>query len=101
MDDYGNISKAFRLVSACSCSSNGVIEPQCPGCGLILQDLIVNMRVKCRQCYATFEGVVDVVSPADDNLKNDILSQQLADAIREERYEDAADIRDLMEVDGE
>ena len=102
MENNCDVSAAFQLVDQTqSVEESGKVGEACPDCGLIAAKFIVNMRAGCRTCYTTFAGVVDIVAPPDDFTPDDSLSIKLAEAIREERYEDAADLRDLMEANGE
>lgn len=88
----------------------------CPGCGLTPQDFKVKGRLGCPRCYETFRGelvpllqrvheaaahrgrlpgrttAVPTVDP--DNLAE--LRRKLEDAVRKERYEEAAALRDNL-----
>ena len=85
----------------------------CPGCGATWKHLLEGGKASCPQCYATFgeelkptlrslHGNVTHVgrAPADRRAKKEkldrltALTRSLADAIREEKFEDAAKLRD-------
>lgn len=85
----------------------------CPGCSATWQELMKDGKAICPQCYATFgeelkptlrslHGNVTHVgrAPADRRAKKEkldrltALKRSLADAIREEKFEDAAKLRD-------
>jgi protein arginine kinase activator len=90
-------------------------ETACPGCGLTPQDFKIKGRLGCPRCYEAFRGelvpllqrvheaathrgrlpgraaaAVPTVDP--DNLAD--LRRRLEDAVRKERYEEAAKLRD-------
>lgn len=89
----------------------------CPGCGLTEMELRQNGRFGCEQCYQTWAGLVNTILSqvqgrtthagkiprsageqvkAQRELSN--LKQELDSAIREERFEDAAKLRDRIRV---
>lgn len=88
---------------------------QCPSCGLTADQLKKTGRVGCSTCYETFaEGLASIIKamhkgqrhtgkvPADlaerraYTEKKHALAESLEAAVREERYEEAARIRDEM-----
>ncbi len=96
----------------------------CPGCGMTLEEFNKTGRLGCSQCYSTFEEPMmhllnrihghtqhsgkrpgQITNPAfskEDEL--DQLRVELVDAISEEAYEHAAELRDrihLLEHKGE
>lgn len=94
----------------------GGTAPKCPVCGSQFSQIAKNGKVGCAECYNTFSsqlipylkrvhgsvkhiGKVPnsaplAVIPENDNLEN--LKMQLSRAISEERYEDAAVLRDQI-----
>lgn len=106
---------AYGLISDKGVDATVEQGPSCPACGYTRKLWRHTGRLGCPVCYETFgediapvlskmhRGVTHVgrvprsrISPAwiDHRLKH--LSQQLSAAIREERYEDAAETRDEM-----
>lgn len=89
----------------------------CPGCGLTEHELRQNGRFGCEQCYQTWAGLVNTILSqvqgriahtgkiplsADEKVRtqqelND-LKQKLDASIKEERFEDAAKLRDRIRV---
>jgi protein arginine kinase activator len=89
-------------------------EVACPGCGLTPTDFKVKGRLGCPRCYETFRndlvpllqrvheasshrGRLPGRAPAPEAPKPDALAElrkRLEDAIRGERYEEAARLRD-------
>src|SRR6185369_6401894 len=88
-------------------------EAACPGCGTTLSQFQASGRFGCPECYATFrDDVMNLVekihdstqhcgkvprrSPADVSLQKDLrqLQTELKKAIRQEKYEEAAALRD-------
>ena len=100
INSHHDISTIYRTIYEHSESVHEQPDQLCPGCGLTIGRFVTTMRVGCRQCYETFAAIVDVIStsPEVDPGNDPVIEQQLAAAIMEERYEDAADIRDMMEA---
>jgi len=92
-------------------------EIKCDGCNMTYQEFLDNGKFGCEQCYVTFGEKIDTLlkriqgtdrylgRKANKNLNNEVkevqesqkienLQKQLKQAIRDERYEDAAKIRD-------
>lgn len=102
-----------EAVAGPSGSSSGGAE--CPACGFTPSDFKKHGRFGCPQCYRTFEGMV---GPMLDNMHKGTrhvgkvpvkalerrtllerlgeLESDLAEAIKTERYEDAARLRDEL-----
>jgi len=93
--------------------SPGTQSPTCPACGLTAEDFRMRGRLGCPRCYETLrdslisllERVHDgkthvgrypgrTANTEPDNLTD--LHRRLADAIRDENYEDAARLRDEL-----
>lgn len=86
--------------------------PPCPQCGLDLHSLLTEARIGCDQCYTHFHDFIRaMVQRVQDNStkhegkrpksqaqKLDLakLEREMAAAIKDERYEDAAVIRDQI-----
>lgn len=90
--------------------------PACRGCGRTLRELHMGAKLGCPQCYEdlgpyiknAMSGIQDGASchhndakrPNDRKetrlLDKEVLKAQMAKAVAEERYEDAAEIRDLL-----
>jgi len=77
---------------------------ECPGCGTSLLDMIGDLRAGCSECYITYAGLyedvdINLLAEGDDGEEDELFSLefQLAVAVREERYEDANDIKKMME----
>lgn len=94
-------------------------SPACSGCGRTLHELYQGAKLGCPRCYddlgpylkqampAMHEGAdahhKDAKRPKEGSVKrlgNDLLKAQLEKAIKEERYEDAASIRDELRARG-
>jgi len=95
----------------------------CPGCGLAEKDLRQNGRFGCEQCYQTWAPLVNTIlgrvqgrtghtgkvpNSAGERVKQQRelsdLKHKLDDAVREERFEEAAQLRDsirALQKDGE
>ncbi|MDD6603508.1 MAG: UvrB/UvrC motif-containing protein [Eubacteriales bacterium] len=91
---------------------------RCPGCGASLNDIINNGRVGCAHCYDKFEDRLipgiekihgktkhigknvtyteSVENPVESAESIDSLKEELRQAIKEQRFEDAAVIRDKI-----
>ncbi len=101
-----DISEIFRALNDILATPSEVSHPQqhCE-CGRSVVEFLTQMKAGCTQCYKTFDSVVDIVlnttgSDEEDEVSTvmkPLLEVQLSEAIKDERYEDAADIRDLME----
>ncbi len=79
------------------------IEQACPTCGTTFAVIHRDHRVGCPDCYAAFEEQLDRMvavynSSEFDLVRTDVdnLKQKLEAAIADERYEDAAVLRDLI-----
>jgi len=91
-------------------------ETACPGCGTTLSQFQASGRFGCPECYAAFKddvmnlvekihdstqhcGKVPRRSPADVALQKDMqqLQVELKKAIKQEKYEEAAALRDLIQ----
>ena len=89
----------------------------CPNCGFTQQELGKSGRLGCPVCYQTFQSVVqNVVRDMQRNTRHtgkvprrlaeemnrlnrrESLEQALAEAIRSERYEEAARVRDQIKA---
>ena len=90
--------------------------PTCRGCGRTLRELHQGAKLGCPQCYEDLgpyikNAISDVQEGAschhrdakrpkaenkEDRLDKEALKAQMAKAVAEERYEDAAEIRDLL-----
>jgi len=75
---------------------------KCPECGTSLISMVNDMRAGCPECYITYGGLYEdadisiaLSEDSDDELFS--LEFQLAAAVRAERYEDAADLKAIME----
>jgi protein arginine kinase activator len=90
-------------------------DGQCPACGLTLADFKKTGRLGCGECWATFEkGLSSLLRDMHRGAKHvgkvpkrslqakevgerlQSLEQQLKQAIQEERFEDAATLRDQI-----
>ena len=116
--NIGHNSLASMLASFLG-ENTGLIgqdKPKCPVCGAQFSEIAKNGKVGCAECYKTFNsqlmpylkrvhGSVKhigkipnnaplTIVPKTDDLEN--LKLQLSKAISEERYEDAAVIRDKI-----
>ncbi len=85
------------------------LEHSCPACGWKLGDIVRTGLLGCPKCYETFAAEVHPImehfhgSLRSRTIINDtdegnisILQWQLRKAIAEERFEDAASIRDML-----
>lgn len=79
------------------------IELACPSCGSTFARIHRDHRVGCPDCYVFFEDQLDRMvavynSSEFDFVRTDVdnLKQKLEAAIADERYEDAAVVRDLI-----
>jgi protein arginine kinase activator len=119
--DPGGFSLADLLLKASinpdavGAEQGGGIGAACPECGFTPGDFKKHGRFGCPQCYQTFSGMV---SPMLENMHKGVrhagkvpekallrrslvervseLENALASAVREERYEDAARLRDEL-----
>ena len=110
---FGGIFEDFPMLF------NEVKDITCKSCGLSFDDIVNNGRLGCPDCYDTFESRLDpilkrmqgeipekkvnVKKPVakkakepkkDEESKIEKLEKDLKEAVKEERYEDAAKIRD-------
>ncbi|MFH1067792.1 MAG: UvrB/UvrC motif-containing protein [bacterium] len=83
---------------------------QCPVCGFTSEDVRKTGRLGCPECYEAFSAMLQEVlndcqkgprhsgkAPAKmQNVRKDRLEKELRKAIAEERFEDAAKIRDQL-----
>lgn len=78
---------------------------KCKQCGLEFDDFLHTGNFGCNSCYDEFESVVDPILknniPNDDKISQgkseiDDLKEELKKAIKDERYEDAAKLRDKI-----
>lgn len=113
--DPGGFSLADLLLKASLNPEESSVGTECPGCGFKPSDFKKLGRFGCPQCYRTFEGMV---TPMLDNMHKGTrhvgkvphkalerrtliervseLEAGLADAVKTERYEDAARLRDEL-----
>lgn len=103
MENDGDVYAVFKMLyrerTSDSVSLSESVE-KCPSCGTSIANFVNTMKVGCVDCYDAFSFVVEMIAIDDsdnDHGSHEILAMQLSQAISEERYEDAADIRDLME----
>lgn len=86
---------------------NFVPTVNCTGCGLSLQEIKSKGRFGCKECYTTHKEQINGLLPhiqagAKNHIgkkpKNCISSfkEEMQKAIKEERYEDAAKLRDVI-----
>ena len=90
----------------------------CPFCGISTADIEASGKVGCMRCYETFSGEIESLYPGlrspyagkhpagkggsrepnESQRENGtaLLRRELEEAVREERYEDAARLRDLI-----
>ena len=75
---------------------NEVKQLKCDSCGSTFEDIIDTGRYGCPNCYDVFEDRMDPILKKLQGAqsKMDTLQEELKKAIKEERYEDAAKIRD-------
>jgi protein arginine kinase activator len=82
-------------------------ETRCPCCGLSLNDIKSSGRFGCKTCYDTFTDQIESLIPnlqagarthVGKKPKNNIpsLKKEMQRAVEDERYEDAARIRDQI-----
>mgnify|MGYP001165570339 CR=1 FL=1 len=96
-------------------------ETRCPGCGASFSDIVRTGRVGCAKCYETFynrlapsiqrihgntthTGKVPAGASPERRLQNDLekARRELKEAIEEQRFEEAARLRDrIREMEGE
>lgn len=75
---------------------------KCSNCGTSLHVMVQTMRCGCPQCYVVYGNIYDEIDKATSCVESNPdemtgLKIQLEQAIREERYEDANDIKKMME----
>ncbi len=122
VQDVTNVSLASLLVGL-GLADEAKVETtgaQCPVCGFTQSDFKKTGRLGCSACWETFESALNPLLKAmhkgerhvgkipsraahtialNDRIKD--LSKDLEKAVREERYEEAAQIRDRMrELEG-
>jgi len=76
-------------------------DPKCKYCGISIMDLINTGVVGCEKCYESYadfikEYLFAIREGAVDKASSDILAK-LNTAIEEENYEQAAELRDILE----
>lgn len=85
-------------------------EGPCPSCGFTAEHLRKTGRLGCPQCYESFRGMLeDVLSDCQKGsthsgkvphsmrgLRRKNLESALDEAVRDERFEDAAELRDQL-----
>jgi len=102
------IREQLRRDEATFATARG-LEHACPKCGWRLQDLIDTGLLGCPSCYDEFDAEIKSIMehfhgamPDEDIAQEDIktrieiLESQLRKAIKEERFEDAAHLRDII-----
>jgi len=67
-------------------------------CGFTMNDLTKTGRLGCPKCYVVFENVLSSTTPSIESLlkKKNKLSSALDNAIENEEFEKAAQVRDEM-----
>lgn len=96
---------------------NSLNDLKCNKCNMTYQEFLDNGKFGCEECYKTFENKIDIllkriqgtdrysgrgathdknnkIEESKTDKKRDELEKQLKLAIKEERYEDAAKLRD-------
>jgi len=86
------------------------IKPSCPACGWTLADIAHHARLGCGECYEHYkEELLPVILHAQKAVRHvgkhpknkqeslEELRVRLAHAVKEERYEDASEIKKLIE----
>ena len=70
----------------------------CPNCGTKIRDVLDSRQVGCEKCFDTFEGVIRMLLPDGGSLDDpaDQTHRDLHDALRQQRYEYAAKLRDII-----
>lgn len=80
----------------------------CPGCGMKLLEYRKNGLLGCKECYHSFAGEIEEhikslyrrsVSLKQDSILDvrvEMLQEKMAEAVKNERYEEAARIRDEL-----
>jgi protein-arginine kinase activator protein McsA len=82
----------------------------CPNCGIELGQILANTRMGCAKCYDHFKDIISSVirkvqngdikhvgkTPKNREIDVSSLEGEMKLAIQEERYEDAAKIRDKI-----
>lgn len=121
--DLNNLLAGLAAFSQAEDESENEEELACPGCGMTLEEFNQTGRMGCSQCYHTFSEPIEQLlhrihgharhtgkrpgqsvaghavegrteEPAADAIER--LKSELADAIREEAYEKAAELRDRI-----
>jgi protein-arginine kinase activator protein McsA len=103
MENDKDVYSAFKLLySERTTGSRKIVgaTEKCDSCGMGIGNFVKTMRVGCVDCYDAFSFVIEMIDIDDSDSSHEsyeLLAMQLSKAVEEERYEDAADIRDLME----
>ncbi len=106
---------AYNLIGSIDLPKPKASGRSCPVCGLTQKDFEKRGRLGCPECYRAFEDVLPSIlkrmhrgslhvgkvprdSSKEEVLKNRLqyLEKELQDAIRNERFEDAAELRDQI-----
>ena len=90
--------------------STSIIKSPCSNCGWSLVDIAQHARLGCGHCYEHFKNeLLPVLENAHKAVRHqgkrpkhrkvslEDLKQKLAQAIREERYEDAGELKKLIQ----
>lgn len=108
------IAALAGLASAQASAPNSGPEPVCQNCGMTATELREGGRVGCARCYEAFEMILAPfvhraqagtfhkglaprrLAPSPDKVDVAALRLQLRDAVKAERYEEAAKLRDRI-----
>lgn len=116
--EMGMLNSVFGSLFAPARGTHAVSEAKkCPLCGATFSELVKEGKVGCAKCYDTFQAELERTisgihskeshtgkSPAKVRDKLDIkqriraLELELREAIRDERYERAAELRDELNI---
>lgn len=116
--DSGFGSFGFDMLPKFFGASNELSELRCPSCGMLFSEIGKSGRVGCDQCYETFaDRLAPALNRMHGNKKHagkipssfsggrsdevEDLRSQLQKAIDEERFEDAARLRDEIKKNDE
>ena len=125
--DFSNFFSGFFDEPGFTPLLSGIKELKCESCGSTFDDIVNTGKYGCPNCYETFEDRMDPIlkklqganrhtgrlGKISDNKvkfedvkenktlsKKEQLQEQLKQAIQEERYEDAAKLRDEIAKEG-